>query len=255
MKLRNIPKQFTAKSVFGFQNLIVAGCSFTYNNHDTAACTWPYYLRDIGGFDQVFDFSMVGGGNTHIKNALIYGLEKINLDPITSLVIVQWAGNDRDDYIVDPSAINHYPFQYHYEENAMVGITGGQDIANFNDPEPIKKIQILKNRSCRSIENFINIKCLKSYLEFRGYQSVFFEYRDYNLPGRDNNFDPREHLPVEIVKKYNDLIEVMPENFYKFCLYNGLMEDDDFHPSPDGHLKWTRESLMPYLITRFKKIS
>ena len=82
---------------------------------------------------------------------------------------------------------------------------------------------------------------------------MFFEYRDYNLPGRDNNFDPREHLPVGIVKKYNDLIEVMPENFYKFCLYHGLMEDDDFHPSPDGHLKWTRESLIPYLITRFQK--
>jgi hypothetical protein len=252
MKIRTIARQFETIHDFRIQNLIVGGCSFTYNNHETAACTWPYYLRDLGGFEQVYDFSMVGGGNTHTRNAMIYGLEKQPIDPATSLVIVQWAGNDRDDYIIDPAAVNDFPFTYFYEKDAMVGITGGQDIANLKDPGPIRSISSLKNKTCRSIENFVNILSLKTYLTCLGYESVFFEYRNYTLPGRDNNFDPRLYLPEEIANRYDDLMDVMPKNFQKFCLYHNMMEQDDFHPSIHGHLKWTRESLIPYLINHYQ---
>lgn len=253
MKTRYIAKQFDTICNFGFKNLIVAGCSFTYNNHETSACTWPYYLRDFGGFQTVYDFSMVGGGNTHICNAMIYGLEKEQISPNDSLVVVQWAGNDRDDYIIDPNALNQYPFRYYYSDQAAVGITGGQEITNFCDPTPVISLKKLKNKTCRSIENFVKIKSLHSYLTMQGYRTVFFEYRDYSLPGRDNNFDPREYLGEECGKSYSDMMSVMPENFYKFCLYNNLMEDDDFHPSPEGHLEWTKKCLVPFLIDYLHK--
>ena len=29
-----------------YDNLLVSGCSFTFNNHDKAICTWPYFLQE-----------------------------------------------------------------------------------------------------------------------------------------------------------------------------------------------------------------
>jgi hypothetical protein len=247
MKIRNIVKQFDTIHDFGIKNLIVGGCSFTYNNHDVSACTWPYYLKDLGGFEQVYDFSMVGGGNIHTRNAMIYGLEKTPLSPQDSLVIVQWAGNDRDDYIVDPSHLNDYPFRYYYEEDAVVGITGGQAISNLQDPTALKGLQTLKNHRCRSIENFVAATGLYHYLQHKGYRSIFFEYRDYTLPGRDHNFDPTPYLDKNCRTAYNNIMTKIPDNFYRWCLYHDLMESDDFHPSPDGHLEWTRQCFLPFL--------
>jgi hypothetical protein len=248
MKTRNIPKTFTTIHDFGFKNLLVAGCSFTYNNSEDHSVTWPYYLRDMGGFETVLDCSMVGGGNQHIVNSVVYSIESYKVDPQDTLVVVQWAGHDRDDYIVDPTNINDYPFIYHYSKDAVAGITGGQDIANFNDKDTIQKVQTMKNHSCRSIENFVRIKSLHSYLENAGFKFVFFEYRDYTLPGRDSNFDPKPYLSTPAKVAYKNTMTVLSKNFYKYCLQNDLMEDDDFHPSPDGHLSFTKTVLLPDLI-------
>lgn len=249
MKIRSILKQFDTIHNFGFTNLIVGGCSFTYNNSENHSCTWPYYLRDMGGFSEVYDFSMVGGGNMHIKNAMIYGLEKAKLDMNDSLIIVQWAGHDRDDYIIDPIHVNHYPFKYYYEDQAVVGITGGEAIANFSDSTPIQKLQAMKTPLCRSIENFVTIKSLESYLKVNQYKFLFFEYRDYNLPGKDSNFDPKNYLNDDCKAQYAKMMTVIPDNFYRYCLYHDLMMPDNFHPSPDGHLQWTRDCFLPFLTT------
>ena len=173
MKTRNIKKQFETMHDLGFDNLIVGGCSFTYNNSDVDICTWPYYLRDLGGFKTVYDFSMIGAGNTHIKNSIIYGMEKFQFDISRTLIMVQWAGNDRDDYIIDPTKTNNYPFRYYYEKDAVTGITGGQGVTNFQDPDPIKDIQKIKNKTCRSIENYITIKSLESYLKLNNFKFIF----------------------------------------------------------------------------------
>jgi hypothetical protein len=36
---------------------------------------------------------------------------------------------------------------------------------------------------------------------------------------------------------------------YTWALENDLLTDDDFHPSPDGHLDWTQKVLLPKLQT------
>lgn len=247
MKIRHIEKQFNTVASLGFKNLMVSGCSFTYNNSDNCAVTWPYYLRDLGGFDEVFDCSMVGGGNQHIVNSLIYSIETSSVNPEDTLIIVQWAGHDRDDYIVAKENLNDYPFEYQYQDDAFVGVTGGQAIANFNDVNSIKNVQAMKNRTCRSIENFVRVKSLQTYLKQKGFTFVFFEYRDYSLPGRDNNFDPKPWLHEQAASEYQSMMTEFDQNFYKFCLKNNLMEDDDFHPSPDGHLAYTKTVLLPNL--------
>lgn len=253
MKIRNLNRTFDAITNLGYKNLIVGGCSFTYNNSDTDICTWPYYLRDYGNFQNVYDFSMVGGGNTHTFNALIYGIEKDTSILEDSLTIIQIAGHDRDDYIIDVNEINDYPFRYFYESSSVVGITGGESISNFKTKkEAIKEVKNIKNFECRSIENFIKISALHSYFLSLNARCMFFEYRDYALPGRDKNFDLKKYLPPAIVKKYQSIITELPMNFYKFCILNNLLMDDDFHPSIDGHRRWTAEYLLPYLVDNCK---
>jgi hypothetical protein len=104
----NIKKQFDTVHNFDIKNLIVGGCSFTYNNHETSAVTWPYYLRDLGGFEQVLDCSLPGAGNSHIADSLQWALEVDRPEPADSLVIVMWSGCDRDDYICPEENIKPY---------------------------------------------------------------------------------------------------------------------------------------------------
>ena len=120
-----IQKQFETVFDFNIKNLIVSGCSFTHNNSMSASVTWPYYLRDLGGFENVLDTSLPGAGNYHISNSLIWALESESTDPKQSLVIVMWSGNDRDDWITPVSNINQYPFEFKYSDNVMSAIAGG----------------------------------------------------------------------------------------------------------------------------------
>lgn len=248
MKKRNIPKTFQTLHNLNYKNLLVSGCSFTYNNSDEHSATWPYYLRDLGGFENVLDCSMVGAGNQHILNSVLYALESEKINPQETLVIIQWAGHDRDDYVIAPENLNDYPFRYYYSSDSVAGITGGEGVVNFKDKDTIQKLQVMKNHASRSIENFVRIKSLHSYLKTKGFPFIFFEYRDYKLPGRDNNFDPKPYLSKPAEKEYRNMMTEFSENFYKHCIKNDLLEDDDFHPNPDGHLSFTRNVLLPDLI-------
>ena len=38
---------------------------------------------------------------------------------------------------------------------------------------------------------------------------------------------------------------------YNWALKNDLLTDDLFHPTPDGHLEWTKKILLPKIQTIF----
>ena len=246
-----INKQFEIAYDFGIKNLIVSGCSFTYNNHESAATTWPYYLKDIGGFDHVLDCSMPGAGNYHISNSLIWGLENDRPDPKNSLVIVMWSGNDRNDFICPVSQDNgSYPFRFNYSENTISGITGGSyrdDQGNTNDL--FRQFSLLKTSESRAIENYLQILNTWHYLKSSGFKFMFLEFLNSNLPSRTSHFDIKQYLPVNISKKLHSMMENITDP-YTWALKNNLLTDDDFHPSPDGHLSWTQNVLFPYLSQR-----
>ena len=65
------PRSFDVECDLGYQNLIVSGCSFTKNFNKNCVHTWPYYLRDLGGFKNVWDSSCPGAGNNHIARSII----------------------------------------------------------------------------------------------------------------------------------------------------------------------------------------
>ena len=238
----DIKKQFDVIHDFGIKNLIVSGCSFTYNNHETSATTWPYYLRDLGGFNQVLDCSLPGAGNHHIANSLQWALEVENPSPMDSLVVVMWSGCDRDDYICPEENIKPYQFKFNYSKNIASSISGN------NISDALLGLSQTKNLHSRAIENYLYINGLWNYLKNSGYQFIFLNFLDGNLPSRTGHFDITKHLPTVIKHQYNTMLTKIIDP-YTWALKNNLLTDDDFHPSPDGHLDWTRKMLLPKLQT------
>lgn len=243
----DIKKQFEVIHDFGIQNLIVSGCSFTYNNHATSAVTWPYYLKDLGGFGQVLDCSIPGAGNHHIANSLQWAIEVDKPDPDNSLVIVMWSGNNRDDYICPIENSKDYPFTWNYNDATISGITGGSHNGG-NTKEGLSSLAKTKTLESRAIENYLYTINLWNFLQNKGYKFLFLDYIDRSLPSRTPDFDIRNHLPSSIGTNLNNMITkiVTPHNW---AIKHDLIEKDDFHPSPNGHLDWTQKVLLPKLQT------
>ena len=232
---------------FGYDNLVVSGCSFTYNNSVTTACTWPYYLRELGNFKKVYDCSLPGAGNYHISHSLQWELGEGKLDPNNTLVVVMWSGNDRDDLIGTKDILNDYPMSYYYFSSAVSLITGGShQEAYVNTSANIKSINTVKSHQSRAVENFLYRDSLKTWLDHRGYRSVFLEYIDRSLPNRTKDFEITPYLPPSYQKRLNDITSQCMD-LYTFSLKNDLLFNDDFHPSDEGHIQWTKEILIPFL--------
>ena len=248
-----IKRQFDVAHDFQLSNLIVTGCSYTYNNSDSSACTWPYYLKDLGNFDQVLDCSMPGAGNFHISSTLQWALEVECPDPNDSLIIVMWSGHDRDDYISPIENVNDYPMQFYYTPTVCSGITGGaapESKGNMNHAH-LKNLSITKNQESRAIENYLIRSSLYNFLQNKGYTFVFFEYYDRTLPARTADFEIIPYLPDHLSERYNGMIYKITD-LYRWSLGRNYLTDDLIHPNPDGHLSWTKSILLPTLIKILK---
>lgn len=252
MKTRNLEKSFDCIQDLGYQNLLVGGCSFTYNNSDEHIVTWPYYLRDLCDFDHVFDCSLPGAGNYHISQSIMWEIESNNFNPAETLIIIMWSGFKRDDAIIDSNLLNNFPFTYNYTENTVSGITGGITSSSNVQDSSLRNLKDIKSSESRAIENFLYINSLYNFLQNKNFNFLFLNYIDYDLPNLSGEENVVEHLPSHIRNRYQNLTCNEVENIYKFCLKNDLLDDDDFHPSPYGHLVWTKKHLVPYLLAHFK---
>jgi hypothetical protein len=200
----------------------------------------------------VYDTSLPGCGNYHIASSLQLALELEPLDPKESLVIVMWSGNDRDDYLCPDSNDNgEYPCEFRYSKNVITGITGGSNpISIGNTKQGLRALADTKTLESRAYENYLLTIGLKNYLENNEYGYIFLDYIDRSLPSRTWDFPIEKHLPKSLAEKYkNSKTNIVSPN--TFALKNDLCHLDDFHPSPNGHLAWTRQVLIPHLKTLF----
>lgn len=248
MQTQKIAKHFDKVIDLGFDNLVVGGCSFTYTYPTNIPTTWPYYLRDLGGFKEVFSCAMPGVGNNFILQSIVWGLETNKLPPKDTLVVVMWSGNDREDTIFSDNAIdNSANYVYNYTNNVCHGATGGSSRDGDGNTNwfGYRDIHKYKSFESRAVENALWKIQLKRYLDASGYQSIFIDFLDPTIPNRTNNFDIVKFLPDTIKETYSMIMDPV-QDMYSFCLKKMLLSDDDFHPSPDGNLAWTREILIPY---------
>lgn len=245
--VRQLPRCFDSIHDFGLKNLIVSGCSFTYNNNEHL-CTWPFYLRDLGNFQEVLDCSLPGAGNAHILWSMQWAITVKEPDPKDSLVVIMWSGNDRDDLICDATNITDYPFRFDYSKSVSSGISGGSDEdskGNVGSHEwPVRK---LKSHRSRAIENFLYVSSLHSWLQTRGFRFVFLKHMNSLIPNRTLDFEIKNFLPQSVANKYSDMMDDV-EDLYTWAVKTNQLMEDDFHPTPDGHLSWTKERLLPYLV-------
>lgn len=160
-----------------------------------------------------------------------------------------WSGNDRDDYICPSSNRKPYPFEFNYSDHAFSGITGGSNPDNIgNTIRAFTEFSTTKTLESRAIENYLYIVKTAEYLKARNYKFVFLNFCDPALPSRNDSFDIKQYLPAPAQTRLNSLIRPIKDP-YAWALKNDLLMDDDFHPSPDGHLDWTRTVLLPTLQT------
>ena len=232
MKTRSTPRVFEVVNNLKYKNLVVGGCSFTYNVSNTDSSSWPYYTRDKCGFDQVYDCSVEGAGNYQILTSVIYSLEEQNLDPSDTLIIIMWSGYERDSKIVPVTTKSNSGSVYNYTNEVVSIIT--------TNPHS------QKNKTSQALENYVYIISLYNYLKNQGYQFEFLNFVDPKIPNRGSTFDITEFLPKKLQKNFLTMFTNI-ENFYTYCLKHELLQEDDFHPTMQGHLEWTHNVLVPSL--------
>ena len=193
METQKIEKQFDKIVDLGFDNLVVGGCSFTYTNPSQVPTTWPYYFRDLAGFNQVYSCAMPGAGNNFISQSMVWGLETKKLSSETTMVVVMWSGHDREDAIFSSDAIdNSANYVYNFTDNVCHGTTGGSSRNGDGNTRwfGYRDIHKYKNFESRAVENAIWKIQLKRYLDASGYKSIFVDFLDPSVPNRlPENFD------------------------------------------------------------------
>ena len=213
---------------------MVGGCSFTYNISDTDSSSWPYYLRDKCGFDQVYDCSIEGASNYQIFTSVIYALETHNLDPQETLVIIMWSGYQRESKIVSADSVSDKKYVYDYNSQvSCINKTGYNTQFNQRSKESI------------ALENYIHIISTWNYLKNCNYQFVFLDFVDTKI-GHKSTIDIEQHLPTELRKKFTSMFLDI-ENFFVYCVKHNQLQQDQFHPTIQGHLDWTHNVLAPAL--------
>lgn len=252
-KLRNIPKQFDSTHSSKFKNLFVSGCSFTYNNSENSTCTWPYYLRDFVGFDQVYDCSQSGAGNSHIFNSVVNEVEtNTAISPESTMMIVMWSGMSRVDVIATQALAkswhfmsNNYQLDDKFSTLSIFNIehfrfSSGYGNNKTSDLETMcYHYRRLIEPEAQIYQSMLNIISLYHYLKNKNYNFVFLNY-----------MDPTPEL--ECIK--NPLVSTVSQMFAPvldlgtYSQSTRQLEVDD-HPSPDGYLSWTKDYLIPYLCS------
>jgi hypothetical protein len=249
-KTRKIKRVFPVDKSLGYKNLIVSGCSFTHNVTEDHLDTWPYYLRDIGGFNEVYDCSLPGAGNNHIANSLQWCLETDPIDPADSLVIVMWSGVDRDDLICPKEHLTPYP-EFKFTDTVSTGITGGL-LGSGNTTTYLTDLAQQKTSASRSIENFLLINGIYHYLHAKKYQFLFLDFCKGSsiVSGRTKHFDITPYLPKNIQQTYKRMFTNLTD-LHEWAIRHDFLQEDDLHCNIHGHLDWTRKVLHPYLVDNY----
>ena len=229
---------------FGFKNLLVSGCSFTAGE----GC-WPYFLKQLGSFENLIDCACNGAGNYHIHHSTIWEIENNpELTPENTLVVIMWSGYDRDDVIVDPRSIDKtHGCQYQYNDQAWLAITGG-DGGNPNTVVPLTTLGKIKNLTSRAIDNYILISSLYHYLTAKKFKFVFTEFYTPSGVVKDTNFEPTQHLG-QLSQNFTDLVRQVKPNLGD---YAKVLSSPTKHPSSTQQLAWAKYILLPHLINSIK---
>lgn len=243
-KCRTIPRQFGAVAHTRYPNLLAAGCSYTYNNSESCSVTWPYYLRDLAGFDQVWDCSQSSSGYNRAHTATVVELEtNTALTRDNTLVVVMWSGNERVDITCERALahdISTMPAPDLGWGLSTLGLSRQpRSGENQQWAQLSRQYHGLITSKSQALESTVALISLAGYLDSRGFDWVFLDWDDTRPTIRLPGMDPWAQ------GRFADV-----ETLGSWATRTGQRIPGDGHPSPDAHLSWTRDCLIPYLIAK-----
>lgn len=223
-----------------FKRLVTGGCSFSENHSEEYPLSWPYYLSDLLGIEQVTNVAAGGMGNRYISDSVHWLLETQPFDPAETLVVVMWSGFNRHSYLTTDTAGFQSRAQFTDQVHALNFKAGG---IGHQDSQGLP---------ARAVQNYLYISNLYHYLRSRGYTSFFVDWLDRSIPNRSNDQDIVPALPPALQKRFLSLVDRTQRNFYEYAVWHDQLQDDDFHPNMHAHHGWTTEVLAPWIIQELK---
>ena len=200
----------------------------------------------------IINLSIPDAGNTHISNSIMLYIEKHDLDPAETLVMAMWSGVARIDWITDQSLSkfkNSYPFTYNYDPQCELVLGGSWWQPRRRSHVEATLVEYSKYQSTHSfaLHSWLAMNNLSNYLKLHGfeyyYTSIFDTANDEEL------WIDYEQALSEINLKLDKSNCITP-CIGDYCQERNLLQDDNFHPSMQGHESWTRTILIPYLIEK-----
>jgi len=233
-KIRNLNRSFPQRYKSNFKNLLVSGGSVVYNNSEDHLCSWPYYLRDIGGFAEVYDCAQAGSGITHLFNSIINEIEiNKNFNARDTLVILMLNDFAITDTIATQDITRPWHKQSNYDFNDKFS-----SLTLFKGPFKEKSSSSLEklcleyakhvDMDAQIYENLIKMRALRAYLNEKKFTYVLLSWQKSYLP------------------EVNDYL-VQIEELDTWTERHQMRIPNDGHPTPDAHLRWTNEILIPWL--------
>lgn len=233
-----------------YKTLLVSGCSFTHNNH-AEHFAWANDLAVWAGMD-IVNLAVPGAGNTHIANSIMLYIEQHKLDPKETLVLAMWSGHARVDWIADAELAKFetaYPFTYNYDQHNELVLGGSWWQAKKRTHVERALVEYTKYQSTHSLalQSWLAMNNLSNYLKLRGFEHYYTSILDG---------ENAEEMWIDYTTELNGLnLTLDKSNWIHTCIGNfckelNLLQDDDFHPSMQGHERWTRDILIPFLTDK-----
>jgi hypothetical protein len=233
-----------------YKTLLVSGCSFTHNNCEDHFA-WANDLAVWTGMD-IVNLAIPGAGNTHIANSIMLYIEQHQLDPAETLVMAMWSGVARIDWITDQSLSkfeNSYPFAYNYDAHNELVLGGSWWQPKRRSHVEQTLVEYSKYQSTHSfaLHSWLAMNNLSNYLKSHGFEHYYTAIID-----NEHN----EELWVDYEQELTKLnLKLDKSNWISPCIGNycqehNMLQDDNFHPTMQGHESWTQNILMPYLTEK-----
>lgn len=233
-----------------YKTLIVSGCSFTANNHESSCC-WANILAERTGMD-IVNLAVDAAGNSHVANSLVLFLERNKPDPGTTLVLPMWTSVLRTDFITDRSTHTIIPEpvrRFNYDDfNQLYSICEVEEKNYYGSwAKTYKQTQSVKSLS---LQSWIEINKLTNYLQQKNYNFKYLTYENilYGTGISKVNFlDELKNLDLHIDLS-NWLLINNKDPLGEFSVYHDQLCSDQKHPSLEGHENWLEQKLIPALI-------
>ena len=233
-------------------NLLVAGCSYVWNNSEEHVCSWPYYLQDILDMHQVFDCSQSGGGPDLVFNSVINEITtNATINASNTLVIVMWPELSRTDVIVEHSKeidrYHHTSLQLFTEKFCNLSIFN--DTTYDKDPisEMASDYKKIVSPTAQQYESLIKILGLAALLSERKFQWLFMPWK--TMSRSDLHSDG---IPASMISALDLFEDILPLDDY--ADKTGQRIPNDGHPTSEAHLLWTRQHLLPCLADKWPSL-